>query len=258
MSFFSSVDKDLEKYYHANLVNSSPEPNIAKLRLEIQEHVNFKRTDKLKELMALFKKLFKDKLPAHSKFFALLLLSQIMESKIPKLVEYFIKKLLSRLYLIASFEISNNDINRGSRCLNKYYNNQSPENQNYSLKFFVLLLECWKRWDSLYSQSYKRIREKCDKLRHIFTANDLYINYFDPPKQAQEPVKREHTKPTKPKSKQDSGSDKEPELYIKETKDKNKELEESTQFVNVAFNEAQIFKGSLRYDLESASNGDDF
>ncbi len=94
------------------------------------------------------------------------------------MTEYFIKKLLSRLYLVASFEIEKRDIERGKRCLNKYFTKNTPDNQDYSLKFFILLLECWKRWDSLFSNTYPKIKEKSGKLKKIFPVNDILIDNY--------------------------------------------------------------------------------
>ena len=176
--FTKPLDANLKsKIYDSLCVD--PEINIIPLRDQLEEFVDKENYDVIKEVMRIIKFMIKDRIPAKPKFYALLLIKELMETKKSQIVDYFIKKLMSRLFLIAQFDMRNPNLDRGERCLKKYYTQESKENSEYSLKFFILLLECWKHWMEMFSDRYKKIKEKGDKIRNIFPANDMYYDHVE-------------------------------------------------------------------------------
>lgn len=176
--FSKPVDNELKKKVYSNL-QTNTEINIISLKERVQTDIKSGKFEELKDLMRIIKKMIKDKMSAKPKFYALLLLNEIMNSKKTVITEYFIKKLMDRLFKIAQFEFRSTDPNKGQRCLDEYYNQGSKDNKEYSQKFYFLLLECWKHWDETFSSSFKKIREKADKLRPIFPNRTLYLNQLE-------------------------------------------------------------------------------
>ena len=74
--------------------------------------------------------LIKDKIPAKPKFYALLLLKEMIATKDKVVVGYFASKLRQRLFLIANHKIKSHLSleERGRDCLKKYYSNKNEEN----------------------------------------------------------------------------------------------------------------------------------
>lgn len=171
--FSSSIDMKVKTYLYENLSDNTEE-NMPKLLEDIKKNLAENNFSQIKEIMRVIKFIIKDKIEAKVKFYSLILLKEIMKSKQKKVIEYFIKKLLSRLFLIAQFEMKNDDPERGMRCLKKYYNTTDKENSDFSLRFFILLLECWKKWDLMFAFQYPKIKEKSDKLREIFPQSEIY------------------------------------------------------------------------------------
>jgi hypothetical protein len=176
--FSKPLDPRLKNKLYDDL-RADPETSIVKYRDTFEKEIDSSNFDMMKEIFRILKFMIKDKIPAKPKFYALILIKELMETQKPVIVEYFIKKLMSRLFLIAQFDMKNMDINRGERCLKKYYSAESKENSDFSLKFFMLLLECWKHWQEMYADKYKKIKEKCDKLKPLFPLNDIYYDYIE-------------------------------------------------------------------------------
>lgn len=173
--FSKPLDPKLKGHLYINLTND-PETNVPKVIREVTGQLRQANWDYVKDVMRIIKYVIKDKIRAKPKYFALVLLKELMRSREKQVVEYFVKKLLSRLAVIAQFEIKNPDPNRGIRCLKNYFNGNDEQNNDYSLRFFMLLLECWKNWDQMYSKDFPKIREKCEKLRRIFPKNEIYYS----------------------------------------------------------------------------------
>lgn len=176
--FSKSVDKELKKKVYSNL-QTNPEENIASLKDRVTKDAKASRIEEVKDFMKIIKEMIKDKIPAKPKFYALLLLKEIMDCKKTPIVEYFIKKMLDRLFKIAQFNIKSSDPNKGQKCLDAYFSQQSKENSDFSQRFFTLLLECWKHWDELYSSTFSKIKDKCDKLRSIFPSKHQFLNHLE-------------------------------------------------------------------------------
>jgi len=170
--FSKPLDPSLKAKYYEDL-NNDPEVNVPKLLATLEKEANLKNFDRIKEVIRVLKFLIKDKTSARPKFYALVLIKELMELKKPEIIEYFIKKLMSRFFQLAQFESKNPDIKRGERCLKKYFVKETRENLEFSLKFFMLLLECWNRWDKMFSAKYKKIKEKCVKLKPLFPTNEI-------------------------------------------------------------------------------------
>jgi hypothetical protein len=173
--FSKPLDPSLKAKYYDDLT-TDPELNVPKLLATLEKEANLKNFDRIKEVIRVLKFMIKDKISARPKFYALILIKELMELRKPEIVEYFIKKLLDRFFQIAQFESKNPDINRGERCLKKYYAKDTRENLEFSLKFFMLLLECWSRWDKMFSAKYKKIKEKCVKLQQLFPKNEIHYD----------------------------------------------------------------------------------
>ena len=156
-----------------------PAQEMENLVSQVKDHVDNNNLSTVKEYIAVIKYMIKDKLSSKPKFYSLLLLKEIMEIDHPEIIEYFTKKIINRLFYIAQFESKNASIDRGERCLKKYYNLESKENREYSKKFFILLLECWKHWNKKLGPKNKKIKQKSDKLKALFPQTDLYYNYLD-------------------------------------------------------------------------------
>lgn len=176
--FSKPLDPSLKAKIYENL-RSDPEIGVQRLREAYLRDIELGKFETIKEVIRVLKFMIKDKIPAKPKFFALLLIKELMRTEKKPIVEYFIKKLLSRFFLIAQFEQKNPDIKRGERCLKKYYDSNDPANLEFANKFFILLLECWKHWSQMFGADYKRIREKCEKVRSLFPTNDMFYDQLE-------------------------------------------------------------------------------
>ena len=169
----------IKNFFYKQL-ETNAEKNIGSLLTLIKEDVDDNKMQVVREYIAVIKYMIKDKIPSKPKFYALLILKELMELENREIVDYFVKKMINRLFYIAQFESKNKkDTKRGERCLKKYYNQDSNENREYSLKFFILLLECWQHWSDKYGESNKKINQKSEKLRTLFPQTDIYYNYLD-------------------------------------------------------------------------------
>ena len=86
--------------------------------------MNENNKEKIHEVIDIIKYIIKDAIPAKSKFFALLLLNELLETKNSTFVNYFIKKILRRLYELARYKIKETDLTmweKGASCLHQYY-----------------------------------------------------------------------------------------------------------------------------------------
>ena len=97
-------------------------------------------------------------MPAKPKFYMLLVLRDLMELKDHPFVQQFETKLSKTLLNI----VNTNNHNNFEDCLKKYYKEDSEENRKFSNHFHQLLLECWKYWDMMYSETRPTIK-KCRK-----------------------------------------------------------------------------------------------
>jgi hypothetical protein len=165
--FESQVDKDVRSAFYKRM-QDNPEQNIKAAIEDVRTKVKQRNFDYLKLLMKTIKRMIKDKLPSKPKFYALKVLVEIVKSQEKALVDYFVKKLSSRLFLIAQFELKGNDPKRGRRCLLKYFNKTDHENLDFSLMFYELLLEAWKHWDQALSEKYPELQKLSDQLRGVF------------------------------------------------------------------------------------------
>lgn len=87
------------------------------------------------------------------KFNALLFLKDIMKTNNEKLLLYVDKKILNRLYLLASSNLK-------TKTLLQYNKNG---NETWSTKFYYLLRECFDHWNNL-DPKYKKYHEFYEKL----------------------------------------------------------------------------------------------
>jgi Holliday junction resolvase RusA-like endonuclease len=103
------------------LTKKSVEKSIITIRDRVKLSLKKKETNKIKETMAVIKKIIKEDIEAMYKFFALLLLKEIMESKDNYVVDYFIKKMSDRLVKIAKYREKKGETIqvRGMTCLNE-------------------------------------------------------------------------------------------------------------------------------------------
>lgn len=174
----SHVDEKLKSYVSKKL-RERPEENVYEVKDKLIKLVEQGKIEDVKDVIRVIKAIIKDNIPAKPKFFVLILLRDLMELQRKPFTDYFCKKIIDRLFLLAKFEFKNaNDQKRGERCLKKYYKGESKENSEYSLKFFILLLECWKKWSDLFGSSHKKIRTKADKLRSLFPTSYLYYKQY--------------------------------------------------------------------------------
>ena len=103
------------------LTKKGVEKSIITIRDRVKLSLKKKETKKIKDTMAVIKKIIKEAIEAKYKFFALLILKEIMEVKDNYIVDYFIKKMSDRLVKIAKYrEKKNESIKvRGTTCLNE-------------------------------------------------------------------------------------------------------------------------------------------
>lgn len=101
-----------------------------------------------------------------------------MVLKKTQITEYFIKKLMDRLFKIAMFSSKASSSHNKETCLDEYYLQHSEENRMYSARFYDLLLECWKEWDAVFSESFRKIKDKAAKLRPLFPAKFTWLNHL--------------------------------------------------------------------------------
>ena len=100
------------------------------------------------------------KKPSYFKFHALLMLKELMKTENEALVNYASKKILNRLYILASSPL-------GPRCLLVYDDKSDLKGSAY---FHHLLLECLSKWGEMFTvknQEYtskKRALEKMGKI----------------------------------------------------------------------------------------------
>lgn len=104
-----------------NMTKSSIEQDIIEIRTSVKQTLKNSEKAKVKDVMAVVKKIIKEKIEAIYKFFALLILREVMESKLPYVVDYFVKKLSDRLVKIAKYrERKNEPLEvKGETCLNE-------------------------------------------------------------------------------------------------------------------------------------------
>lgn len=176
--FSKPVDNELKKKVYSNLQNN-PGKNVLSLKKTVEEASKNSKLEELKDFMRIIKKMIKDKLPAQPKFYALLLLRQIMILKKTQITEYFIKKLMDRLFKIAMFSSKASSSHSKETCLDEYYLQHSDENKMYSARFYDLLVECWKEWDQVFSESFRKIKEKAAKLRPLFPAKNTWLTHLE-------------------------------------------------------------------------------
>ncbi len=112
-------------------------------------------------VVSIIKQMIKERMPAKPKYFALLLLKELMATKNSFIVDYFAKKLMMRCFRLATYKSKEKEyFPRGEDCLNRYYSQKSQENRKYSKMFYFLLLECWKHWHEMFASKNKKIRSK--------------------------------------------------------------------------------------------------
>jgi sulfatase maturation enzyme AslB (radical SAM superfamily) len=99
------------------------ENNIYFLNDTVSHILNGQETVKVKEMIAVIKKIFKSPLEAKNKFFALLILNEIMKSGEGYVIDYFDKKIAQRLVIITKHRMKERGktdlVNIGSTCLNE-------------------------------------------------------------------------------------------------------------------------------------------
>ena len=109
----------------------------------------------------------------------------------PQLLTYFQKKISERLFIIAQHKKESYSLDRGTTCLTPYKKDSDPE---WSKKFFLLLLECWKFWGEdlmrygVGSRGKGRIRERYEMLEKMgvqFPDQKIYYDYLNNIKRAQ-------------------------------------------------------------------------
>ena len=108
----------------------------------------------------------------------------MMEQQNTELRKYFEKKILDRLFLIASHEAKSTNRDKGVNCLNKYNKNANPA---WSSRFFLLLLDSWIVWgEKLYEYDEKsnktKIRKRYEQLMNqngYMPSKQSYYNYIE-------------------------------------------------------------------------------
>lgn len=106
------------------------------------------------------------------KFNALLLLKELMKSNSKSLIDYLVKKFLTRLYKLASSNLA-------ELCLLKYDN---LGDRKVSAAFYHLLLECFGRWGQNYAGVNNNYLDKMNKLLKMKRL-PVEMKYWDVPRE---------------------------------------------------------------------------
>ena len=108
---------------HKKITSKSIESEIFELRDMIKLSISNNETQKIKDVMAVIKKVIKQNIEAKYKFYALLLLREIMRKDKKYNCDYFVKKLSDRLIKIAKHQNVKNKTQeiKGATCLNRYF-----------------------------------------------------------------------------------------------------------------------------------------
>ena len=121
MKLFQKKPSEYFFKMYNKLTKKSIEQDIIGIRDQVQQTLKNSEKSKIKDIMAVIKKVIKEDIEAMYKFFALLILKEIMESKSSFVVDYFIKKLSDRLIKITKYREKKNESieKRGQTCLNE-------------------------------------------------------------------------------------------------------------------------------------------
>ena len=75
------------------------------------------------------------------------MLSYLTRKRGETMENYFVKKIMDRLFKLACHRSHEKGMERGRTCLNAFNSEANPED---SQRFFTLLLESWKFWGETY------------------------------------------------------------------------------------------------------------
>lgn len=167
---------DIMRARYNNLLEECPR-RYPELLAEVKGKIEREGKPAIKNSIATIKATIKDKVVAKKKVYALYLLKDLMETKNPAIVEYFCEKICDRLKKIALAASEKKEkLTKAEHCLDDFFEDNSAENRKNSATFYRLLMECWKRWDECFSQTFRKIRNAADKLRPFLPTQ---YNYYD-------------------------------------------------------------------------------
>lgn len=127
--FTKKIDKNMKEYILRNF-RTNPDRELINVRNTLMRDVLSNDKKKNESIVLVLKDIIKDQIPAKLKFYSLLLLKELLESRNKIFFESFQKNLLERLATIANFPKD------PSQCLDFYYTNNSEENKNFSIMFY--------------------------------------------------------------------------------------------------------------------------
>lgn len=111
---------NLSKIFCQQLIQKHVDKNINQIRATVSENLSKKSLPKIRIMMDTIKKVIKMPIEAENKFYALLLLNEIMDSQIDFVNKYFVKKLRKRMFNLAIFIIDPKDLDKkSSECLDE-------------------------------------------------------------------------------------------------------------------------------------------
>lgn len=94
---------DFEKIFCQQLIQKHIDKNIDVVRSNVFHMLKLKNKSEIKNMINNIKKVIKMPLEAENKFYALLLLNDIMNARLPFVVKHFLKKIKNRLFIMANF-----------------------------------------------------------------------------------------------------------------------------------------------------------
>ena len=167
---------DIMRARYNNLLEECPR-RYPELLAEVKGKIEREGKPAIKNSIATIKATIKDKVVAKKKVYALYLLKDLMETKNLAIVEYFCEKICDRLKKIALAASEKKEkLTKAEHCLDDFFEDNSAENRKNSATFYRLLMECWKKWDECFSQTFRKIRNAADKLRPFLPTQ---YNYYD-------------------------------------------------------------------------------
>ena len=121
MNFFKKTPSEFFQKMFEKLTKKSIEQDVIGIRDQVQQMLKNSEKAKIKDVMAAIKKIIKEDIEAVYKFFALLMLREVMESRKPFVVDYFVKKLSDRLIKIAKHREKKKESvkKKGETCLSE-------------------------------------------------------------------------------------------------------------------------------------------
>lgn len=125
------------------------------------------------------KEFLKMKVPAKEKYYLIHLVSAMLRTKDSQILVMFSRKLMKRLRKIVLHINQSPGSLRKENCLDMYYKDASEENKIFSARFYILLLESWKHWDSEVGGIVPKIGQEAEKVAMFFPISDTYFHEME-------------------------------------------------------------------------------